>query len=171
MKDAEAKQSKELRPATIAFVTVGIVLVCGAALPVGYHAGRIQEVRRVVWERANDPSDRRWGAAKAEVGSWVSWVDDTSTIAKLGGPHEAAERLAGYLRLPDWIAPNKEEAVWLLGECGEAGKPALRAALGHENERIRKVTAWVLNLNPKSPRSRWERMIRTMGYPLGDGFR
>ncbi len=51
-------------------------------------------------------------------------------VAKLGGPAAAASKLALYLRLPEFIAPDKECAVVVLGDIGPDAReavPTLRA--------------------------------------------
>jgi len=52
-------------------------------------------------------------------------------IKRLGGPKSAAERLARYLRLPEWATTNarKQNAIYLLRSCGEWAVPPLTEML------------------------------------------
>ncbi len=51
------------------------------------------------------------------------------SIMRLGGEEKAAERLAGYARMPDWIVSDRNRfmAIHLLGHCGRSAyRPLLR---------------------------------------------
>jgi hypothetical protein len=69
-------------------------------------------------------------------------------IDRLGGPEQAARKLALYARLPGCFASRREPAIELLGECGAPAIPALerlarasdpdvRKSAGHALERAR----------------------------------
>ncbi len=51
--------------------------------------------------------------------------DRDAAVKTLGGPKAAVRRIRRYIRWPNWIAWCKDEAVWLLGGCGEEGADAL----------------------------------------------
>lgn len=181
MERARQKKSGELSAGSVLLLALGIVLVCGAALPAGYHAQRIREVRAVVREHTvygwllkpgfncrhkksgrsgSTVNYRNWngGAIVIEDSFFCEWdkfgssdvcvpVQPCPAVARLGGSHKAAERLAAYLRLPGWIAPHKEAAVGLLEWCGEAGRPALQEALRHRDAKVRSAAAGALGLH------------------------
>jgi HEAT repeat protein len=53
-------------------------------------------------------------------------------IEKLGGPN-AIHKLKHYLELPDSLAPNRDEAIRLLAECGTDAIPILIRELSHKD--------------------------------------
>jgi HEAT repeat protein len=53
------------------------------------------------------------------ISSVEKYRDGNAEIHDLGGPAKAIRKLSFYLRLPPVIAPGRDYAVSLLGECGE----------------------------------------------------
>ena len=71
--------------------------------------------------------------------------DRTTTVRQkletLGGPKQALRRLSLYLRLPERLAPHRQQAVSLLGGCGDRALPKLLELLGHPDQNVRKMAA------------------------------
>ncbi len=82
----------------------------------------VWQVRKVVTRNT-----QMWPAS----GPWCS-----GDIRNLGGPEEAASHLGGYLRMPQWLAPHKDIAVRMLGQCGPPAQPHLIHALGNSDDQV-----------------------------------
>ena len=66
-------------------------------------------------------------------------------VSELGGPERTCSRLSLYLRLPDWIAPKKSDAViWILGSCGRPAVCVLVPLLDHSDMKMRHAAATAL---------------------------
>jgi HEAT repeats len=52
-------------------------------------------------------------------------------IDRLGGQHKTMSRLMKYLDLPEWCAPNKGMAVFVLAECGPEAERSISGLLLH----------------------------------------
>ncbi len=94
-----------------------------------------------------------WEVRAAVQNYAVDWrLDDpecserppVKSIRKLGGQERAAERLAQYVGLPDWIAPQKPYAVRFMRWCSDPGVPALRSALSNPDPAVRRQAAEAL---------------------------
>lgn len=70
--------------------------------------------------------------------------DAAPVIEQLGGREKAAAKLSLYLRLPEWLAPDRSFAGELLGSCGESGVPALTRALDDKDWIIHWRAIWHL---------------------------
>jgi HEAT repeat protein len=67
-----------------------------------------------------------------------------TTVWRLGGPEEAARTLSFYRRMPLWVAPRREEAVFLLAFCGRYGVADLCRALRDPDSDVRGQAALAL---------------------------
>ncbi len=67
-----------------------------------------------------------------------------AAVRRLGGGEKAAARLSLYLRMPDRMAPDKFNALFLLGLCGKPAVPALARVLEREDKRLRLMAASLL---------------------------
>jgi hypothetical protein len=56
---------------------------------------------------------------------WQRGQQEKKAILRVGGQSQAVRRLVVYIRLPDWVATEKEAAYQLLGRCGQPGLDAL----------------------------------------------
>ena len=65
-------------------------------------------------------------------------------VEHLGGERKAASKVALYLKVPAWLAGKQEEAVWILGACGDTGIPVLVECTKHRSPSIRSLSAWLL---------------------------
>ena len=65
-------------------------------------------------------------------------------LRPLWGEARALRRLRTYLRMPDWAAPNRPVALYLLGTCGPQAVPMLTEALADPDPDMRRVAAWQL---------------------------
>ena len=63
--------------------------------------------------------------------------DMNKEIQGLGGKDRAIARLAVYVRMPNWLAPEKHGAAYLLGWCGAGAVKALAEALNHPSQPVR----------------------------------
>jgi HEAT repeat protein len=61
---------------------------------------------------------------------YPSKISEDQAVARLGGPHHAREKLALFLRLPEWLVGDKTSAVCLLSICGPEAAPVLVSILG-----------------------------------------
>jgi HEAT repeat protein len=110
--------------------TAGILLALGLAWFVGAVAVPAWKTRTVVAEFARDED--------ANGFSFQSFLD------RLGEREQATARLSMYVRLPQWLAPDKASAAWLLGHCGKAAIPALIGVLREPDWHVRSRAAWAL---------------------------
>lgn len=134
-KNSEKQSGAGTRTAIIA--TVGIALILGLALFIGFWVVPVLQTRAVVREFS-----RRRGQAPPAPSAWNPAA---LALEKLGGRKRAVTRLSSYLRLPDWIAPYKVAATDLLGSCGPRAVSPLIEALGSTNSTVRTQAAWSLS--------------------------
>jgi len=115
-------------------VVVGVVVVL--TLLVAFFAATIVapflHTRGVLQE-----CDKRYGLG-------VGYLPVKKTVDRLGGQDHALERLSFYLRMPEWMAPDRPLAVLFLSGCGERAVPALIEALSDENLVCRFYAAAIL---------------------------
>jgi hypothetical protein len=81
--------------------------------------------------------------AEDSAGAYTMMTQD---IERLGGKEQAAMRFGFYLRLPDWIAPQKPGAALLLEGCGQAGIPPLAVCLDTRDPDLRQATVQSLRM-------------------------
>jgi len=130
---AEMRTGLSTRGAVLA--GVGVVAILALALFTGFWLVPFLQIRSLLKQRVvvrNGWNWTRFGEypGYSEYGSTTWPLLPAETIKRLGGPERAARRLRTYLRMPRWAAPNKVEAVYLLGDCGEEAVPILIEALG-----------------------------------------
>ena len=139
---AEMRTGLSTRGAVLA--GVGVVAILALALFTGFWLVPFLQTRnllkqlfviRINWE----DSDSEYGAyGDSGYGKCTDYLIMTTALiqpesemfARFRGPERAARRLRTYLRMPRWAAPDKVEAVYLLGDCGEKAVPILIVALG-----------------------------------------
>jgi len=73
-----------------------------------------------------------------------------AAIERLGGQLRCCRRLRAYLRLPDWVATRKRDAVFLLASCGDRALPALREALKVSDKNVRLMAIYALCVQGKT---------------------
>jgi hypothetical protein len=105
-------------------------------------------IEDIILTRFPDPAANWTSGALEEVGS-------------LGAPREAVEKLRLYLRLPGRIAPHRQAAVLLLGECGEIALPILSECLADRDDIVRLLAV----------RALWIGKNRRSVSPLCDALR
>ena len=124
----------------LALALLAVVGLCcwGVVVPVC-------QVRGVVRDRSWDTL-RYSDQSRPFLGSWrqafLQRIEDGSRnpqmpIDRLGGCRRAASKLGLYLRLPDWICPDKPRAVDLLGACDRPGAAELFRTLSAGRQEIR----------------------------------
>jgi len=129
------------------WATVGIVVILGAALFIGTVLGPFLQTRAVIkrscvsqggsppvnYYYLYQPSDE---ATPLRSKAWV--------IEHLGGRKQAFRQLRLYLRLPDWAAPDKSIALYLVGSCGPEAVPLLVEALDDPAPGVRRIAVLCL---------------------------
>ena len=96
-----------------------------------------------------------WRTGKV-VESFAQAFDDNPTgfVDRLGGKQEAGRSLTLYLRMPERVAPCKEDALRLLNACLPEGRPAVATLvplLGHRDPRVRRqAVVWLGRLGPEA---------------------
>jgi len=85
----------------------------------------------------------------------VFWTDNDllPAVTELGGPEEAARKLAQYVRVPEVLAPRRSFAMRMMRVCGEPGHRALVLMLSDESverkEESARVLGWIGDYRPK----------------------
>ena len=72
-------------------------------------------------------------------------------IARLGGRQEATRLLSFYLRVPPSLAPRRELAAQLLGDCGEGARPTLLACASDADPSVRTSVMYALGRMDDAP--------------------
>jgi hypothetical protein len=104
---------------------------------------QVRAVAAELAERRNAVEVDPYGFERRRV--WGYFHDGRDPlILRLGGPERAAAKLDFYRRLPDWLAPHRCEAVFLLGLCGDGVVPELTRALKDKNAGVRAAAASAL---------------------------
>ena len=120
----------------MALWSAGILLALGLAWLIGAVVVPYLRVRVVV---TSDEATLRqylvWEKSQSYERRWLN---------SLGGPEKAADAIAVYVKFPDWIAPEKEVAIWLLGGCGRKAVPVLANLLRSDQPNYRKHAARAL---------------------------
>lgn len=71
-----------------------------------------------------------WVLRAQTCGGYAAFPKETKdSVERLGGPSEALPKIRLYLRLPKRVAPAKDLATMLLGQCGEPAVDPLMEAL------------------------------------------
>jgi len=104
------------------FATLGIVVILGLAVFLIAVLPLWQTHREV-----------RRSAGSAVFATAFKEALAHKAIARLGGPERAMNRLMAYLRLPDWIKPDRAGATLLLGWCGPRAMPVLLQTFNDPN--------------------------------------
>lgn len=112
---------------------VGMLAVLGLAYFIGAVGWPFYRTRQVVLEQAEWYNRNRGGASS--LGPGPDLVD------RLGPPEIAAKRLAAYMRRPNWIAPHKRSAIYLLAVCGRPADPYLLGLLRDRDPKLRAMAA------------------------------
>ena len=55
--------------------------------------------------------------------------DAVAAVEELGGPRQALDRLAAYLRMPSWIARRKQSAAFVMSFCGDGAIDVMAEAM------------------------------------------
>jgi len=79
------------------------------------------------WKMTYMPVSSTWGPGNDFDGKNRKAARES--IRKLGGASMAARRVAKYGQMPEWIASRREQATWVLAECGADAVPLLLDAL------------------------------------------
>jgi len=135
MPEGTAKKPIDKSRRAVILATVGIVVILGLSLFFTAFLAPLLHTRAVLKEcrfadedsHVPDYTHRLF----TEAASGIIWgrVFETAILAQLGNQARAFRRLSTYLRLPDWLAPDKMKALHLLGWCGEEAVPILIEAL------------------------------------------
>ncbi len=130
---AEKVNGKARKPTMRGIIlwSAGILLALLLAWLIGTVAVPVWQTRSAVLYCTSDQTP-------SEANDWEGG------LARLGGPDRALPRLQAYLRMPDFLAPEKSNAVILLGYCGRRAVPVLVSRLEHPEALMRIAAAEAL---------------------------
>ena len=151
--EAPAKPAHNLRGAIL--WTAGILLFFGLA---AWFAGAVvvpaRQAHKVLSDiRAEKETGVGFSRQHFPIVKFIHWriagspasVEMRDRLcADLGGKTEAAKKLGTYMALPDWLAPRRLEAIYVLSNCGQAGVEPLIRQLTSTAPDTRCAAAWAL---------------------------
>ena len=110
---------------------------------------------------------RRAKSDGVSASHWYYLSDDAlgATIKRFGGKDRAVVRLGSYLRLPGWLASDRDCAALLLGHLGEPGVPALIKALGDSDAEVRQAAADALRRVGPPARAAAPALVKALDDP------
>ena len=127
---------------TAVWAGAGIVAILAFAFFVAVFVAPVLHTRAVVREYWHHAYGQYPAGCLPVLGKY-----ERPAIERFGGPDHAVRRLSLYVRLPEWAAPHRLCAVFLLGHCGEPAVPALKEILEkEEDEHARSWMTWALRI-------------------------
>lgn len=139
----------------MALWTAGILLVLGLAWFIGAVVVPVWQVRPVLeemWDGAHSHavSFQVTGEPLTDYGAAQALSGETEAadraLVRLGGQDRAVGKLRLYLRLPSSLAPHKNMAVIVLGQCYSRALSALREASRSRDQAVRRIAAAEMGL-------------------------
>lgn len=132
MADEQSKGKSGLSTRGAVLVTIGIVLILGVACFIAAVVAPVMQTRAAV-KRYRD--------------AWLNYAREKEArneLERLGEPETAIRRLSIYLRLPEWLAPERPTAARMVGDCGKPAVLMLLRLLEDEDHDVRHWAAMAL---------------------------